>query len=602
MSPSQVHAPPISFVGRCQGPVTSDGCVPFLGPKPATSSARSCSEIVLEPFACPSDAAWEREAKSQKSRSRPDKLASFNLSDFKLDEQIGEGSFAEVYSAHMKLGEQHGGASNRVALKVAKSAEQLGPPPAPMSCCGCAMRRRALHRAALAAVPAPGAPDACVGAGLTPESEVTYDDVLYAVRQEADIIQRLGRHPNIVHVLGAARKRTILVMQLAVTDLNQLVRRARQQGQPLPLSSVRTWSRDILAGVAHVHAMGTVHMDVKSGNVLIDARGNAVLTDFGLAILGSGRMEVDRELMTLWYRAPELLMGRTTFRSNVDSWGAGCVVLEMLLGAPPFRGDPDMVCRCASVLHANYNSDQLQRIFKVVGTPPPADLDGCHTVEHFGAWEPQPRVLEHLIAAERSPCPPAGSDAARTLRGLADLVAALLQLVPERRLSPEEALAAPVMQQPQGAAQAAPAPAHRPMPAAPSGSSGSMARTVADARDGFGRCRSASVCAAAPAAKRPPLARAGRSPRPLPRAPEELSSSAAAAALALAEVALAEEAAAAPPAAVPPASGPATPPLDQGRGPAGVAEGAAGAPGQGRSGGWARWAGWVSRRSRSDSL
>ena len=63
---------------------------------PATSSARSCSEIVLEPFACPSDAAWEREAKSQKSRSRPDKLASFNLSDFKLDEQIGEGSFAEV--------------------------------------------------------------------------------------------------------------------------------------------------------------------------------------------------------------------------------------------------------------------------------------------------------------------------------------------------------------------------------------------------------------------------------------------------------------------------------------------------------------------------
>ena len=63
---------------------------------------------------------------------------------------------------------------------------------------------------------------------------------------------------------------------------------------------------------------------------------------------------VDRELVTLWYRAPELIMGSDTYTMKIDEWGVGCVLLEMMIGVPPFKGNPEHGCKCPQVMLLEY--------------------------------------------------------------------------------------------------------------------------------------------------------------------------------------------------------------------------------------------------------
>jgi serine/threonine protein kinase len=62
-------------------------------------------------------------------------------------------------------------------------------------------------------------------------------------------------------------------------------------------------------------------------------------------------------------------MGESSYSSKVDEWGVGCILLEMMTGSSPFKGKPDCVCQCPQITHRNYNSDQLMKIFAMVGTP-----------------------------------------------------------------------------------------------------------------------------------------------------------------------------------------------------------------------------------------
>jgi serine/threonine protein kinase len=147
-----------------------------------------------------------------------------------------------------------------------------------------------------------------------------------------------------------------------------------------------------------MHDVGVVHLDIKSSNILIFSDRSAKLCDFGLARKGRGNMPVDRELITLWYRAPELLMGDSYYSPKVDEWGAGCVVLEMLIGTAPFKGKPDCVCSCSSVLHHNFNSDQLMKIFLAIGTPEDKSMISrmaCYC--HFGKWPMFPSKLNAMV-------------------------------------------------------------------------------------------------------------------------------------------------------------------------------------------------------------
>ena len=99
-----------------------------------------------------------------------------------------------------------------------------------------------------------------------------------------------------------------------------------------------------------------MHRDLKPQNLLIDKNGVIKLADFGLArAFGLPVKTYTHEVVTLWYRCPEILLGQKQYSLGVDLWSTGCIFAEMAQRRPLFMGDSEI--------------DQIFKIFKVLGTP-----------------------------------------------------------------------------------------------------------------------------------------------------------------------------------------------------------------------------------------
>jgi len=91
--------------------------------------------------------------------------------------------------------------------------------------------------------------------------------------------------------------------------------------------------KQVLEGLAHCHANRVFHRDLKPHNLLIDEEGNVKVADFGLArAFSEQRKHYTHEVVTLWYRAPEILLGQNDYSLGVDMWSIGCIFAEMMMG------------------------------------------------------------------------------------------------------------------------------------------------------------------------------------------------------------------------------------------------------------------------------
>lgn len=122
--------------------------------------------------------------------------------------------------------------------------------------------------------------------------------------------------------------------------------------------------RQVLSAVDHLHTHCIVHRDLKSSNLLISNRGIVQVADFGLARrLGPHAEQLTPVVVTLWYRAPELLLGSKSYTSSIDMWSVGCILAELLLGRPLLPGKTEL--------------DQLDCIFRIFGVPDEVVWPGC---------------------------------------------------------------------------------------------------------------------------------------------------------------------------------------------------------------------------------
>jgi serine/threonine protein kinase len=185
------------------------------------------------------------------------------------------------------------------------------------------------------------------------------------------------------------------------------------------LLQIKCIVRQMLEGLYQCHSVGIMHRDVKPSNLLINTDGILKLADFGLTTSFIGSTYLSNNVVSLYYRSPELLMGSHSYGPEIDMWSVGCILIEMVTNNYLFAG-------------AN-EAEQLDLIFRIFGTPSEeiwpgvTSLSGWGSVEHKKRYPPQDlkQVLDFLSPEAL------------------DLVTRLLSLDPKKRISSFEALQHP---------------------------------------------------------------------------------------------------------------------------------------------------------------
>ncbi|MCW8141381.1 MAG: serine/threonine protein kinase, partial [Planctomycetota bacterium] len=159
------------------------------------------------------------------------------------------------------------------------------------------------------------------------------EDVLRFMR-EAEAMAAVEGHPHVlrVHTVGEDAGRLFIGMEWAAGGTLA----ERLGAGPLPVDEALALARALAAALAHVHARGVLHRDVKPGNVLLDEAGTPRLADFGIARLrGAQALTQSRDVLgTIGYMAPEQATAAATVDERADIFGAAAVVYHALTGRP----------------------------------------------------------------------------------------------------------------------------------------------------------------------------------------------------------------------------------------------------------------------------
>ncbi|OEL35920.1 Cyclin-dependent kinase G-1 [Dichanthelium oligosanthes] len=164
-------------------------------------------------------------------------------------------------------------------------------------------------------------------------------------------------HPSIVDVkevvVGGHDDDTFMVMEYMEHDLKGVMETMKQ---PYTQSEVKCLMLQLLEGVKYLHDNWVLHRDLKTSNLLLNNRGELKICDFGLSRqYGSPLKPYTQPVVTLWYRAPELLLGAKEYSTAIDMWSLGCIMAELLSKEPLFTGKNEI--------------GQLAKIFGILGTP-----------------------------------------------------------------------------------------------------------------------------------------------------------------------------------------------------------------------------------------
>ena len=238
--------------------------------------------------------------------------------------------------------------------------------------------------------------------------------------REISLLKELN-HINIVklHEVLHSPKKLTLVFEYVEQDLKKILDTAKGKG--LDIKFTKNLLYQLLRGVDHIHKYKVLHRDLKPQNLLINKDNILKIADFGLARgYGIPVKNYTHEVVTLWYRPPDVLLGNKTYGTTVDMWSIGCIFAEMASGKPLFTGNSEV--------------DQLKKIFEIMGTPTDNYASSLKELPEWGVGdnnfeEKKPQNFKELIPNLDN-------------EGI-DLLQKFLQLEPDKRISCEEALKHP---------------------------------------------------------------------------------------------------------------------------------------------------------------
>jgi len=223
-------------------------------------------------------------------------------------------------------------------------------------------------------------------------------------------------HPGVVRlhevVMGSTSLHIFMVMEYCEHELRTLLQR-----YTLSVAEVKCLMKQLFSAVAYLHSRWVIHRDIKTSNILLTNRGELKICDFGLArSYGEPCRPYSQNVITLWYRPPEIIMGQRHYSSSADVWSLGTVLAELFLRRPLFEGK--------SELH------QLMLIYELTGVPTEESWPGYDSLPHrkrFGLKLSLPRWRSVFL--EDGPLSDLGLE----------LLRSLLSCCPETRPSAQEA-------------------------------------------------------------------------------------------------------------------------------------------------------------------
>ncbi|KAJ3415276.1 cyclin-dependent serine/threonine protein kinase [Chytridiales sp. JEL 0842] len=257
----------------------------------------------------------------------------------------------------------------------------------------------------------------CLMLGMQKRVSWDVDKLVVVAIREISLLKEL-KHPNIIRLYDVIHTEKKLTLVFEYLDLSDLKKFLDTYNGDIDVPTIKHLMYQLLKGVAFCHEHRVLHRDLKPQNLLLNKKLELKLADFGLArAFGIPVRSYSHEVVTLWYRAPDVLMGSRQYSTSIDLWSAGCIMAEMASGRPLFPG--------SSI------RDQLLRIFKLMGTPSETIWP---KVSELPEYKPDFPVYERGSLGEVVP--------KLDENGL-DLLSKLIEYLPEKRISAEKALLHP---------------------------------------------------------------------------------------------------------------------------------------------------------------
>lgn len=233
------------------------------------------------------------------------------------------------------------------------------------------------------------------------------------VLREISLLKYLN-HKNIIKIRDVKiRSNEIdIVLDYCKYDLKRYM---KEKNMRLSTLEILSFSYQLIQAVDYIHSKNIIHRDIKPQNLLITEYKCLKLCDFGLArIMDVPDISLSLDVVTQWYRAPEILMKSENYGLESDMWSVGCVIFEMITGFPlfPFNND----------------RDQLHEMFRIFGTPTEEYWIGVHSLKGF------PKKMKKMVGKGIKPllydCD----------TELCKLVENLMELNPSKRITAKQAL------------------------------------------------------------------------------------------------------------------------------------------------------------------
>lgn len=266
-------------------------------------------------------------------------------------------------------------------------------------------------------------------------------------------------HANIIklHEIILEDKCIFMVFEYAEHDLLQIIHHHTQPTRhPIPPSTVKSIMFQLLNGCQYLHANWVLHRDLKPANIMVTSGGELKIGDLGLARLFNKPLHSlfsgDKVVVTIWYRAPELLLGSRHYTPAIDMWAVGCIFAELLSLRPIFKGEE---AKMDSKKTVPFQRNQMQKIVEIMGLPIKekwprlvnmpeySQLSTLSASQHSKSGQSSlEKWYYSTINSHSSTSAPSSSNSSLGTEGYR-LLSGLLEYDPEKRLSAKDALLHP---------------------------------------------------------------------------------------------------------------------------------------------------------------